>query len=81
MGVFDKNTQNLIAAARAYQEAHPEIRDDEPDTQFVVKCPTCGSTHTRKISSSEKVGNIIAFGIYGNKRRKQFKCLDCSYMW
>lgn len=44
-------------------------------------CPTCGSTKVRYISSVERGANAVAFGFLGNKRKKQFECLNCKYMW
>jgi len=45
------------------------------------KCPTCGSTNIKKISSTAKVTNTVLFGIFGNKRKKQFHCESCGYEW
>lgn len=45
------------------------------------KCPTCGSTNIKKISSTTKVTNTVLFGIFGNKRKKQFHCESCGYEW
>lgn len=49
----------------------------------IPKCPTCGSTNIRRITTFEKVGNVVAFGILGNKRKYQFECLNknCKYCW
>ncbi len=47
----------------------------------IPKCPTCGSTNIKKISTSAKVLNAALFGVYGNKRRKQYHCNDCGYEW
>lgn len=46
-----------------------------------VKCPTCGSTNVERVSAITKAANIWAFGLFGNKRTKQFKCKNCGYMW
>lgn len=54
--------------------------DKEP---LLPRCPTCGSTNIKRISTSAKVGNAIAFGILGNKRKQQFECCNksCGYRW
>lgn len=52
-------------------------------TEFTPKCPTCGCTDIRKISTTEKAVNIGMFGLFGNKRKYQFECLNpaCKYKW
>ena len=46
-----------------------------------IKCPTCGSSHVEKITTGQKVTNIALFGLFGNKRTKQFHCNNCGYEW
>ncbi len=55
----------------------PPIQPNTP------KCPTCGSTRIRHISSFEKATNAVAFGLLGNKRKCQFECSNpqCKYRW
>lgn len=50
-------------------------------SESAPKCPTCGSTNIKKISSTAKVTNTVLFGIFGNKRKKQFHCESCGYEW
>lgn len=45
------------------------------------KCPTCGSTNIKKIGSIERGASIAAFGIFGKKINKTFKCNNCGYTW
>ena len=51
--------------------------------QYIPKCPTCGSTNIRRISSTERGINAAIFGLFGNKRTCQFECLNsaCKYRW
>lgn len=49
--------------------------------KYVPTCPTCGSPNIQKISSTSKATNTILFGIFGTKRHKTFKCLNCKYEW
>ncbi len=53
----------------------------KPDVPNEVKCPTCGSSNVERVSSLEKAVNIGMFGLLGNKRKKQFRCNNCKYMW
>lgn len=45
------------------------------------KCPTCQSTNIKRMSITEKTINTALFGIFGNKRKKQFHCNNCGYEW
>lgn len=47
----------------------------------VPKCPTCQSTNISRISTTSKVVNTAMFGIFGQKRKHQFKCNNCKYEW
>ena len=50
-------------------------------TDKSIKCPTCGSSDIKKITVGQKVTNIALFGLFGNKRTKQFHCENCGYEW
>ena len=45
------------------------------------KCPTCGSTHVYKISTTAKAANTVLLGVFGTKRYKTFHCDNCGYEW
>lgn len=47
------------------------------------KCPICGYNKVRKISGVERGTNAAVFGLFGNKRKYQFECLNpsCGYKW
>lgn len=49
--------------------------------QNIPKCPTCQSTNIKKISATSKATNAVLFGLFGNKRNKQFHCNSCGYEW
>lgn len=42
------------------------------------RCPFCGSEKLQKITAGDKVVNIALFGLYGNKRRYQWRCNACK---
>lgn len=44
----------------------------------IPKCPICGSTNLKRISSTEKVTNVALFGLFGNKRKHQWHCNSCK---
>ena len=45
------------------------------------KCPTCGSTRVKKISTTSKVAGVAMFGLFSKTARSQFKCEQCGYKW
>ncbi len=45
------------------------------------KCPTCGSTNVKKISTVSKVAGASMFGLFSKTARSQFKCNNCGYKW
>ena len=53
----------------------------ETHSQAKLKCPTCGSTNTRKIAGLERGASILTFGIFSKKINKSFKCNNCGYTW
>ena len=59
-----------------FQEAY-----DETHGRKKVKCPTCGSTNTKKISGLSKAASVGLFGIFSQKVKHQFHCNSCGYEW
>lgn len=51
--------------------------------EFTPRCPTCGCTNVRRISTTERAVNAGLFGLLGNKRMYQFECMNpnCKYKW
>ena len=74
-----------VYKTEAYQQEllrlQRNIESYKPVTKYVPKCPTCGSTNLKRISSTQKATNAVLFGLFGNKRSKQFHCNNCGYEW
>lgn len=58
-----------------------EMLEYELEQSNIPKCPTCDSTNIHKISTVSKAINAGMFGLFGNKRKKQFHCDNCGYEW
>lgn len=43
-----------------------------------VYCPYCNSLNTSKISTTNRMVNTVAFGIFSTKRHKQWYCNSCN---
>lgn len=48
---------------------------------LTIKCPTCGSTSVRCISSGVKWASALFGSWYDKTARSQFECQHCGYMW
>lgn len=45
------------------------------------KCPTCGSTNVKPISTTERAASVIGLGLLSKKINKTYKCLNCKCTW
>lgn len=67
---------------RLYDQIRIHKQEEERAKQSnLPKCPTCQSTNIKKISATSKATNAVLFGLFGNKRKKQFHCNSCGYEW
>lgn len=59
----------------------------DPKTAFknngenIPKCPTCGSSNIKKISTASKIAGATMFGLFSRTAKSQFKCENCGYKW
>lgn len=56
-------------------------KTEERLANSLVKCPNCGSTDTKKISTTSKVASVAMVGIASGKIGKQYQCKKCGYKW
>jgi len=65
----------------AYKRAQKAVEEYNKTNNPLPKCPICGSSDVRRISSGEKIGSTLMLGIFSNKRKQQFECLNpnCKY--
>ncbi len=73
----DKRVQEAIEKTKEAQAAQKQrqYKLDHP------KCPTCGGTHTRRITTTSRAISVTATGLASRKLGKSFECLDCKYTW
>lgn len=45
------------------------------------KCPTCGSTNIKHISTLNRAVSIGMLGIFSGKIGKNYECLNCKAKW
>lgn len=78
----DENSIERKRFDKMMAQIQPHYNSSEQSTNL-PKCPTCGSTNIRHISSTERGVNAVIFGFFGNKRKCQFECMNpnCRYRW
>lgn len=49
--------------------------------QNVPKCPTCGSTNIKRITTLDRAVSVGTLGLLSGKIGKNYECLDCKAKW
>lgn len=89
LGQLDKSLPSFKEKYYEYIGGYEEdLKDHSKTIKFnpnanksnVVRCPACGSTKVQKISTGNKIGSAMIFGIFSlGHLGKTFKCLSCGY--
>lgn len=83
--LFDEELYNKrIALEKSQQQATlNQMRMEKQQAQRanVPKCPTCGSTNIRRISTLDRAVSIGILGIFSGKIGKNYECLNCKAKW
>lgn len=74
-----KNTSNR--KYKSYVSISSPVSQSTPTPQNVPKCPTCGSTNIRRISTLDRAVSIGILGIFSGKIGKNYECLNCKAKW
>lgn len=92
-GKLDKDVDCFAVDKRKYWESPEGVEEQNRITdqwyakqnaqKFTTgpKCPTCGSTNIRKISTGERMVSVGILGLFSKKINKSFKCNSCGYTW
>jgi len=88
--IYDLSLKNRDSKVQSWKYENPQQSTNvidknkeflESRQQNIPHCPTCNSTNLKKISTTSKAINAVAFGLLGNKRKKTFHCNSCGYEW
>lgn len=74
----ENSRQNRLELQRKNLE---KMRDQESNDSCIPKCPTCGSTHVKPITTAERAVSVAGLGIASKKINKSYKCLNCKCTW
>lgn len=87
-----KKSNEILAKENAKYDQAMKIgnairKGADPETVFqtggqnIPKCPTCGSSNIKKISTASKIAGATMFGLFSRTAKSQFKCGNCGYTW
>ena len=62
-------------------EIRKEIQEHQEKQSNIPKCPTCGSTNVKHISTLNRAVSIGVFGLFSSKIGKNYECLHCKAKW
>ena len=91
-GKLDGSSNSAAVGKREYSESPEGVEEQNQQTRKwmrsqqngnvgVPKCPTCGSSNIRKISTGERMVSVGMLGLFSKKINKSFKCNSCGYTW
>lgn len=92
-GKLDGSSNSAAVGKREYSESPEGVEEQNRITdQWYAKqnaqkfstgpkCPTCGSSNIRKISTGERMVSVGMLGLFSKKISKSFKCNSCGYTW
>ena len=65
------------------EQVRQEVDNIKPASQNsnVPKCPTCGSTNIKRISTANRAVSIGLFGLLSGKIGKNYECRNCKAKW
>lgn len=81
--LVDAFTEQEKERQRNIQETQREEREKAlaAKNANIPKCPTCGSTNVRPISTTKKATGFILAGVFSSNFGKSYECLQCKYKW
>jgi hypothetical protein len=71
-------------AEKIDKEVNENVRNIHPtvtQSSNVPKCPTCGSTNIKRISTASRAVSIGLFGLLSGKIGKNYECRNCKAKW
>ena len=83
--LFDEELYNKRIALEKRQEEATSNRlymeKRQAQKANVPRCPTCGSTNIRRISTLDRAVSVGILGIFSGKIGKNYECLNCKAKW
>lgn len=73
--------ENLYEQREGKEKLLQKATLDKQREVIKPKCPTCGSTNIKHISTLNRAISIGMLGIFSGKIGKNYECLDCKARW
>ncbi len=78
---FKQTMTNDLVLVPANSTTWGVAGNESVGTSNVPKCPTCGSTNIKKLSTTGKVFSVGMIGLASSSAGKTFACKNCGYRW
>ena len=73
--------ENIYEQREGKEKLLQQASLDKQRGQNKPKCPTCGSTNVKHISTLNRAVSIGVFGLFSSKIGKNYECLNCKAKW
>ena len=73
--------ENIYEQREGKEKLLQQASLDKQKEQNIPKCPTCGSTNVKYISTLNRAVSIGVFGLFSSKIGKNYECLNCKAKW
>lgn len=73
--------ENIYEQREGKEKLLQQASLDKQKEQNIPKCPTCGSTNVKHISTLNRAVSIGVFGLFSSKIGKNYECLNCKMKW
>ena len=73
--------ENIYEQREGKEKLLQQASLDKQKKQNKPKCPTCGSTNVKHISTLNRAVSIGVFGLFSSKIGKNYECLNCKAKW
>ena len=73
--------ENIYERREGKEKLLQQASLDKQKEQNTPKCPTCGSTNVKHISTLNRAASIGVFGLFSSKIGKNYECLNCKMKW
>ena len=77
----EKERQENIRKAQQEARNNAIAKTNNKQSTNIPKCPTCGSTNVKHISTLNRAVSIGVFGLFSSKIGKNYECLNCKMKW
>lgn len=77
---FSENAYNcrISANKKENEKTSKQFKQQTNQPTSQIKCPYCNSTNTKKITTANRIGSTMLFGVFSKKLTKEWHCNNCG---